>query len=309
MLVVAVLGVAGVGSAAPGAPVTAPGAPVNAQLYNCGRPAAQTWAWDITGSGEIRKSRDLAGATAAGGALQLQSVSMDNPSLATTCPGGNRSTAPCWNLVVGQGPGLAFKGVPADPPGGGLMLLLLPGTPSPSSGLLLSAPSDGGRLCIASSTKRNGLIGNVFLTDCAIAGGWDWNATAGTFQDDGGGCLDLGSGGSSGDLGFEFALLPAAMPAKQALNSSNFTSWGGSVIRGAIPGGDGSGMTPGYHMFASVFADHLGLSGWTRHSEVMHLVSSSPSGPFRSAADGPNGDGIVVPMEAHNPTILRAKDG
>ena len=62
------------------------GAPVNAQLYNCGRPAAQTWAWDITGSGEIRKS--LAGATAAGGAEQLQSVSIDNPSLAPTltCP-------------------------------------------------------------------------------------------------------------------------------------------------------------------------------------------------------------------------------
>jgi hypothetical protein len=34
-----------------------------------------------------------------------------------------------------------------------------------------------------------------------------------------------------------------------------------------------------------------------------------PEGPFLSTKDGPNDDGVVVPMEAHNPTIARANDG
>jgi hypothetical protein len=43
-------------------------------------------------------------------------------------------------------------------------------------------------------------------------------------------CLDVGSGGSDGDLGFRLALKPVALPALQAYNSPKNSSWGGSVI-------------------------------------------------------------------------------
>ena len=92
---------------------TPAGRAVNAQLYNCGRSRAQQqqiWAWGlVNGSGEIRQPHR-------GVSLQLQSL-RNNPSLATTCPGGNHSTSPCYNLVIGTGPGLAFKPASTGPPG------------------------------------------------------------------------------------------------------------------------------------------------------------------------------------------------
>ena len=64
-----------------------------------------------------------------------------------------------------------------------------------------------------------------------------------------------------------------------------------------------------YHMFLSVFENHGGLSSWTSHSEIMHVVATSPAGPFEPTADGPKHDGIVAGPEAHNPTVVRANDG
>ena len=41
----------------------------------------------------------------------------------------------------------------------------------------------------------------------------------------------------------------------------------------------------------------------------MHAVADTPEGPFTPTSAGPNGDGIVVSPESHNPTIVRASDG
>lgn len=56
-----------------------------------------------------------------------------------------------------------------------------------------------------------------------------------------------------------------------ALLIQSYTSWGGSVIKAD----DGE-----YHMFAAVFAGHQGLGKWSSTSEIMHLVSQVPEGPF-----------------------------
>jgi len=103
-------------------------------------------------------------------------------------------------------------------------------------------------------------------------------------------CLDAGSGGSTvGNFTLEDALLPA-LP---AFNSSNYSSWGGSVIRGD---------DDQYHMFAAVFQNGKGLNSWTTDSEIMHAVADTPEGPFKMK-------NIVEQPFAHNPQITRAYDG
>jgi hypothetical protein len=110
-------------------------------------------------------------------------------------------------------------------------------------------------LCVVTSNSgtvshSNGYLANVFLTECETLPS-HWTFANGTLQA-GGQCLDVGSGGSRGDLGFEFELQPAAPLAQQAFHSDSYVSWGGSVIKaGASDGGS-------YHMFAAVFAGGKG---------------------------------------------------
>eukprot|EP00040_Diaphanoeca_grandis_P023003 m.124543 g.124543 ORF g.124543 m.124543 type:complete len:368 (-) comp29065_c0_seq5:585-1688(-) len=91
-----------------------------------------------------------------------------------------------------------------------------------------------------------------------------------------------------------------ALPSNQAFNSSQYTSWGGSVVM------DDNGR---YNMFVAVFANHSGLGKWTSTSEIMHAVADTPDGPFTPTTNGPKNDGIIAGPEAHNPTIVRANDG
>eukprot|EP00039_Didymoeca_costata_P021969 m.345862 g.345862 ORF g.345862 m.345862 type:complete len:523 (-) comp27463_c0_seq1:96-1664(-) len=111
-------------------------------------------------------------------------------------------------------------------------------------------------------------------------------------------CLDVGSGGSAGNLGFKFTLAQAAPLPQQAFFSSNYSSWGGSVVV-APNSSTGENVS---HMFLAVFADHAGLSQWTSKSEIMHATADSPAGPFRAKE-------IVVSPFAHNPEVIRANDG
>ena len=243
------------------------------------RPQAQTWAWD--GSGEIRHHVGVpTQPTTPGAALQLQST-LHNPSLATTCPGGNHSSSPCYNLVLGPvGSGLTFKAVPPGPHALSAqqpVKLVVTGsgddTRDGASARVLTSAAVG--LCMAASAPHGGLIANVYLTDCCIAGTWGWNATSGTLKTDAA-CLDVGSGGSSGDLGYEFRLLPAAVPAQQAFNSSNFTSWGATVIKGDARNSSLAMAEPSaYHMFASVFSQHLGASLHRLCSRLVIVVLAS----------------------------------
>jgi len=76
-------------------------------------------------------------------------------------------------------------------------------------------------------------------------------------------------------------------------NSSNFTSWGGGVLKV-----DGK-----YHLYASQIQGHCPLGGyWSSHSEAVHAVSNNPMGPFETVD-------VVVPAQAHNVKPFRAPDG
>lgn len=277
-------------------PAAAParGAPLNAQLYPCS--AQQPWAdrqsWTLPSSSRTGGAPiALLVAGGSGGGLQLQ---MPSPSLATTCP--RNLSAPCWNLVVGPlASALRFAIAPTD-----------------DSAKIVATGGAAASLCLSSSNGKgsvsysNGFLANVFLTDCGLASSWKVNATDRTISEaESGQCLDVGSAGSRGDLGFQFELEPAAPPAEQAFHSKSYVSWGGSVIQ-AEPSEPGGAQ---YHMFAAVFGGGGGLSSWQSNSEIMHLLSPTPTGPFMPASDGPKQDGIIVGKEAHNPTVVRANDG
>ena len=256
-----------------------PGAatPVNAQLYPCNASAPWTsrQKWNFAAPGP-----DTIALASGGGSLQLQ---IPSPNLATTCPA--QLNASCWNLVVG-------------PATSALRFALTDSKLKVAGG---AAAVNG--LCVADSNKgtasySNGYLANVFLTECELAGTWTHSSTDGTLRTDGQ-CLDVGSAGSSGDLGFAFDLLPAAPPERQAFHSDEWVSWGGSVIQ----------ADEGYHMFAAVFNGGKGLSSWGSNSAIMHLQAGAPEGPFKPTQDGPKKDGVIVDAEAHNPTVVRANDG
>jgi hypothetical protein len=285
----------------------AAGGPVNAQLYPCNASepwrSRQRWAFAAPGPSSLALV-----ASGSDGALQPQ---LPSPSLATTCP--KEPNASCWNLVIGP----AVSALQFELADSKLTVAAVgDGSPSHLSGLCL-ASSDSGTV-----SKSNGYLANIFLTECSTTAAKStvWSLSpAGEGEDSGsagavvikrgaphassGQCLDVGSGGSHGDLGFELPLLPAAPLEQQAFHSSEIVSWGGSVIKAtAAEGGE-------YHMFAAVFSSGKGLSSWLSNSEIMHLQAKTPSGPFKPTSDGPNADGIVVQSEAHNPTVVRANDG
>ena len=91
------------------------------------------------------------------------------------------------------------------------------------------------------------------------------------------------------------ALLPAKLDS--GFRPPEASSWGGKIV--AVPavaknaalnngtmhvdGGDAASnddaaVVSTYHLFAARFTNHCGLSSWTHNSEVVHAVSSSPTG-------------------------------
>ncbi len=266
------------------AAVQDPAAPVNVQLYPCNSsvPWRDRQYWTL---GEGGSPIAL---IAGGAALQVQKR---NPSNSETCPGGTNS---CFNLIIGP-PDEALRFVKD-----GSQLRVVGGPAGVASGAI--------GLCMTDSRKNSrSALPNVFLTNCTNGNARNWTLTSASASAAGGPiiagdgqCLDVGSGGSVGDLGYQLDLLPAAPLREQAFHSSEFASWGGSVIE------DDNGQ---FHMFAAVFSNHTGLGRWRSNSEILHLLSSTPDGPFEPAKDGPSSNGIIVSPEAHNPTVVRANDG
>ena len=260
---------------------------MNAQLYVCNASepwrSRQRWDFKATGPSVITLS-------SSGEVLQVQ---LPSPSLATTCP--TETNASCWNLIVG-------------PAAAALQFTLIPS----SKQLVVASAGAVHGLCMTNSNSgtvsdSNGYLANVFLTECstaaAKASSWELNGTTirSPVPKSSAQCLDVGSAGSSGDLGFEFKLKPAATLEKQAFHSDKWVSWGGSVIQDPD--------TKKFNMFAAVFEDGKGLDAWMSNSEIMHLVADTPSGPFKPTTNGNKSDGVIVIAEAHNPTIIRASDG
>jgi hypothetical protein len=90
-------------------------------------------------------------------------------------------------------------------------------------------------------------------------------------------------------------LLPA-MPGA-GLNTTDFvgpvSSWGGTVNEGD----DGQ-----WHMHVAQFVQNCGFNGWATNSRVVHAVASVPDGRFQVK-------GVVFPVWAHNPAVVRAPTG
>ena len=264
-------------------------APLNAQLYPCNSSdpwhSRQEWTFATPGPGPITLS-------SSGSSLQVQ---LPSPSLAKTCP--LERNASCWNLIVGPTrSALSFRL-------SGSQLIVDGGSRLELNGLCVASSISG----TASASQL--YLPNVFLTECTTASAKAsvWSLTPTSEEGKGratirasGQCLDIGSGGSRGDLGFKLTLLPAAPLERQAFRSSEYVSWGGSVIQ--ADAGD-------YHMFAAVFSGGKGLDSWQSNSEIMHLQAKTPLGPFQPTQNGAKADGIIVPAEAHNPSIVRANDG
>lgn len=79
-----------------------------------------------------------------------------------------------------------------------------------------------------------------------------------------------------------------------ALNGGNMSSWGGSIQQ----------VDGVWHMWASRFDNHCGVSNYLLNSRVVHAVSTTDSvlGPYKEKES-------VVPPFAHEPDVVRAPTG
>jgi hypothetical protein len=273
-------------------------AALNVQLYPCNTSAPwgsrQKWvpkAVDDTAGAGLSPSFTLTlAARPSDGTLMLQDPA---PTTATTCSGSTT----CLNVVVGTCNAAADLG-DADSNTAQVALAFQ------ANGSKLSVlQPDGTSLCLAADwTNSHNYLPNVFLTECdqsSEATGWALQPGGGALTSTKPGrdtdtadasatqCLDVGSGGSAGDLGFRLGLQPAPPPTLQAFNKATNSSWGGSVIS------DDAGT---WHMFLSVFADNAGLKSWQSKSEIVHAVADSPGGVFTP-------QGRVAGPFAHNPQV------
>ena len=94
-----------------------------------------------------------------------------------------------------------------------------------SKQLVVSSAGSVRGLCVVDSnagtvSHSNGFLANVFLTACttAAAKATSWELSGCTIRSSDQ-CLDVGSAGSSGDLGFELKLLPAAAARRRSTQS------------------------------------------------------------------------------------------
>ena len=81
---------------------------------------------------------------------------------------------------------------------------------------------------------------------------------------------------------------------RASASGANFSSWGGSVLF--------SETDRRWHMWVSEFVSHCGLDSWQSNSRISHAVSDELAGDFTFV-------GEVVPVFAHNPTVVRGERG
>ena len=273
---------------------------LNAQLYPCKASSPwrerQEFLLEKSGAPSVISSR--------GGKLELQLGNGGSPSNSTTCPPHQAS---CWNVVLDTAPAPASQA----------LKFMFNSSAGQLRAYLPTLSATTGDFCLAADWDHShGFLPNVILTDCNIVTDQRWDVRSGTVKSTARSCdhyapntqcLDAGSGGSGGDFGFRLDLLPAPLPEMQAFRSASLASWGGSPIADETTKDGLADVT--YHLFNAVFSGNAGLKGWQSHSEVLHSVAHSPAGPYHPTHDGPHKDGIVLPVQAHNPQIVRATDG
>jgi len=89
-----------------------------------------------------------------------------------------------------------------------------------------------------------------------------------------------------------------AAPIDGGYQDPNYWIWGSSVIKGE---------DNRYHMFASRWSNKISFANWVTNSEVVHAVSDTPTGPYKTV-------NVVLPVRGkecwdgmctHNPRVIK----
>jgi hypothetical protein len=99
---------------------------------------------------------------------------------------------------------------------------------------------------------------------------------------------------NASQLGYRRTTLPDGGGHVGAARPQNVSSWGASVHWDAASGR--------WHGWASEMREHCGINAWETNSQVVHVVGSSPLGPFERRE-------TVWPAFAHEPTVSRGPRG
>jgi hypothetical protein len=115
--------------------------------------------------------------------------------------------------------------------------------------------------------------------------------------------LKTDDGGAS-NRPFRWTMAPALAPFAQlqAYYNTSMTTFGGGIVH--WPGGVGGSSSAGgsFHLFATGLTRGCGVHAWSSNAKVVHLVSSTPQGPYIYAND-------ALPVLAAAPGIARSPDG
>ena len=133
----------------------------------------------------------------------------------------------------------------------------------------------------ASTSSLHGCITNA---DCSLNGICDDRQCA---------CEAAWTGPQCDRLAFTAALRHSGYRHK-SLSGTNTSSWGGSVLH--------SETDRRWHMWTSEIINNCGLNAWQSNSRIVHTVSDEPTGEFTFVDE-------VVPVFAHNPTVVRGEKG
>lgn len=217
-----------------------PSAAMNVQLYPCNRsepwgPRQQWVRSSVTQSTDSSRHEPAPSDTFTlalasrgdGGALVLQDPA---PSTAMTCSGTT-----CLNVIIGT-PSSPTTSAAIRFQLNGSALVVVPAFVAATRAMHAAA----GPLCLMADWAH-GYLPNVFISECSTAASLHWSlnsdGTIGCSDGSAGAknrrgravlglpnggpvapttqCLDVGSGGSAGDLGIRFGLQPVAPPSKQ----------------------------------------------------------------------------------------------
>ena len=103
------------------------------------------------------------------------------------------------------------------------------------------------------------------------------------------------------------ALLPVSLAARSGYRAPNVSTWGGNIFTAVQPGDDAEA----FHMLIAEMAPanavdgsggSCGLTTWSRNSQITHVVSAAPEGPYTRASRA------TAPW-SHNPLVRPQPDG
>lgn len=84
----------------------------------------------------------------------------------------------------------------------------------------------------------------------------------------------------------QFDQLPTAL--RMDIKELNVTTWGAGTLPRSVQGR--------YHLYAAEMVGNCGITTWQSNSQVVHLTSDTPTGPWTR-------QGVAIPLWAHCPSV------